>query len=416
MTMPTFRDYQEDALVVTIQELNKPNVQPFLVQAATGAGKSLIIAGVAKIMKQKTLILQPSKELLIQNFDKMIAFGIDDVQKYSASVGEKNIGLMTMATIGSIYQKPELFADVELIIIDEAHLINSKDPKSRLMTFLSTLGVKRVVGLTATPYRQDTVWLKLPNGMLESTASLKMVNRMSKEPFFKKIIYKIETQELIDRGYLSPIKYFTERVGWDKFKVNSTGADFVDDEAFKEFGRSKVQRIVDGVSYTHESADLSLTFCTSIAQAEVVSRILEEEHHIYAPVVTGKTPPIVRSKIVAGFKNGTIKHILNVGVFTTGFDAPKLNTIIMAKPTMSLALWYQIVGRGVRLDPDKPDKVLRVYDLAGVTKRLGRVETIRIVKEEGGFRDEVHSERGRMDGYPLYKFIVEPKPKKKEKK
>lgn len=411
--MPTLRDYQNDALIATISELNKPNVQPFIVQAATGAGKSLMIAAVARVMKKKTLILQPSKELMIQNYDKMIAFGIEDVQKYSASVGEKNIGQMTMATIGSIYKKPELFSDVELIIIDEAHLINSKDTKSRLMMFLSTLGVKRVVGLTATPYRQDTVWLRLPNGMLESSASLKMINRMTRTPFFKKIVYKIETQELIERGYLSPIKYFTENVSWADLKVNSTGADFTE-ESLEKFASTKIQRIVDAVRFSEKGKRFSLTFCSTISQAEEVSSVLEEEYHIYAPVVTGKTPPIMRTKIVAGFKDGTIKHVINVGVFTTGFDAPKLDTVIMAKPTISLALWYQIVGRGVRLDPDKPDKVLHVYDLAGVTKRLGRVETICIRTETGGFRDEVWSERGRMDGYPLYSFVIEPKPKEKK--
>jgi len=414
MTMPTLRDYQMDMVTIGVSELNTPKCVPFILVAATGAGKSLVIAGLARVMKKKTLILQPSKELLIQNYDKMIAFGIEDVAKYSASVGEKNVGQITMATIGSIYKKPELFSDVELVIIDEAHLINSKDTKSRLMIFLSTLGVKRVVGLTATPYRQDTVWLKLPNGMLESSASLKMINRMTRTPFFKKILYKIETQELINRGYLAPIKYFTNSVDWSSLKVNSTGADFTE-ESIEEFARTKINRIATAVEYSEKEGRCSLTFCANIAQAKAVIHIVESLG-ITTGFVTGGTPPKERTQLVEDYKSGKIKHMINVGVFTTGFDAPKLDTIIMARPTISLQLWYQIVGRGVRLDPDKPDKVLWVFDLAGVTKRLGRVETIRIKTEDGGFRDEVWSERGRMDGYPLYSFIVEPKPKKKEKK
>lgn len=409
--IPTYRDYQVDMIYAGVGELMKPNPQPFLLVAATGAGKSLVIAGLAKSMKKKTLVLQPSKELLIQNYEKMIAFGVEGVTKYSASVKSKEVGKITMATIGSIYKHPELFHDIELVIIDEAHMVNSKGPKSMLMVFLSTLGVKRVVGLTATPYRQDTLYLRLPNGNIESTASLKMVNRMSKTPFFKKIAYKIETPELIERGYLSPIKYFTEKVSWDELKINSTGADFTED-SLQEFARTKITRILDGIRFSERDKRFSLTFCSSIEQAETVSEMLETMYGIYAPVVTGKTKAVIRDKIVSGFKNGTIRHVLNVGVFTTGFDAPKLDTIIMARPTISLALWYQIVGRGVRIDPDRPDKVLWVFDLAGVTKRLGRVETIRIKKEKDGFRDEVWSERGRMDGYPLYSFVFEPKPKK----
>lgn len=81
----------------------------------------------------------------------------------------------------------------------------------------------------------------------------------------------------------------------------------------------------------------------------------------------------------------------------------------MARPTMSLALYYQIIGRGVRLDPNNPNKVLQVYDLAGVVERLGRVETIRVMKEDNGWRDEVYTEVGRMDNIELYSIKIPPK-------
>jgi DNA repair protein RadD len=74
--------------------------------------------------------------------------------------------------------------------------------------------------------------------------------------------------------------------------------------------------------------------------------------------------------------------MFNVGVFTTGFDVPELDCIVMARPTMSLALYYQMIGRGVRLDPMTPDKILQVYDLVGVVETLGRVETIRVHREK----------------------------------
>lgn len=79
---------------------------------------------------------------------------------------------------------------------------------------------------------------------------------------------------------------------------------------------------------------------------------------------------------------------------------------------MSLALYYQMVGRGVRLDPERPDKKLRVYDLAGVVAKLGRVETIRVVKEPTDtWKDMVVSEAGVMTEVPLFKYLVKNKPK-----
>ena len=104
--------------------------------------------------------------------------------------------------------------------------------------------------------------------------------------------------------------------------------------------------------------------------------------------------------------------MLNVGVFTTGFDVPELDSIVLARPTMSLALYYQMVGRGVRLDPARPDKVLQVFDLVRIVEKLGRVETIKVVKEvdpdtgKQSWKDEVVSEADTMTMVPLFTFSV----------
>jgi DNA repair protein RadD len=124
-----------------------------------------------------------------------------------------------------------------------------------------------------------------------------------------------------------------------------------------------------------------------------------------AALITGDTPPGEREDTVDEFRRGEIKHLVNVGVFTTGFDVPELDCIVLARPTMSLALYYQMVGRGVRIDPNNPTKMLRVYDFAGCVCKLGRVETIKLAKEDG-WKDCVVSEVGRMDERPLFKFVV----------
>lgn len=400
------RDYQLEAVEVAVDHLRGFG-KPFIIQAATGAGKSLIIAEICHRIDEPILILQPNKEILEQNYAKLVSYDpLIDAGVYSASVkNRREIRKFTFATIGSIRKIPDQFKHFKFVIIDECHGVNPRKDDAMLTKFLADIDCKNVCGLTATPYRIDQKWSRLPWGDLVSSASLKMVNRISRTPFFKKIAYKIETAELIERGYLVPIKYFKEETDWRELTVNSTGADFKDDEALEKFAKKRVNRIAAAIEYSHQHNKRTLVFCHTIAQAETVKG-LADAMGIATEIVTGKTPMKDRERRVEDFKNGKVKHMLNVGVFTTGFDAPMLDCIVMAKPTMSLALWYQIIGRGVRLDPDTPDKVLQVYDLVGVTERLGRVETIRVKKEPRGYRDEVWSEVGRMDDVELYSFIV----------
>lgn len=409
--MYQLRDYQIDASNAAIAGFAKEKA-PFIIQAATGAGKSLIIADICKRLNKNVLILQPSKEILEQNYQKLLSYDPNiEAGIYSASKGRREIAKFTFATIGSIYKQPENFQHFEYVIIDECHGVNPKNLSGMLTSFLKAIGCEHVCGLTATPYRIDVKWTKNPWG-LECTAALKMVNRISKKPFFKKILYKIETQELIDEGYLSPVKYFVDKVQLDDLVVNTTGADFTE-KSVKEFwgNAHRLARVEAAVVHSHKVNQRTLVFCSQIAQAEKISERLHVAHGIAAPVVTGKTPLKEREEIIAKYRNGEYKHILNVGVFTTGFDVPELDCIVLARPTMSLALYYQMIGRGIRLDPARPEKELQVYDLVGVVERLGRVETIRVKTEARGFRDEVWSECGRMDDTELYSFLVTPKEK-----
>ncbi len=354
--------------------------------------------------------MQPSKEILEQNYQKLLSYdGTLDLGIYSASKGRKEIKKFTFATIGSIYKQPALFKHFKYVLIDECHGVNPKNLSGMLTSFLRAIECEHVCGLTATPYRIDTLWTRDKYGGLYANASLKMINRISRTPFFRKILFKIETADLIERGYLCPIQYFTESVDWDELVVNSTGANFTD-ESLNRFWRSqkRLRRILAAVKFSHENNKRTLIFCSSIEQAENALAMGKEEG-IISTIVTGETPLAEREAIIDLFRRGEIKHLFNVGVFTTGFDVPELDCIVMARPTMSLALYYQIIGRGVRLDASEPNKVLQIYDMVGVVERLGRVETIKIQKEKGGFRDEVWSERGRMDNIELYSFKIPPK-------
>lgn len=407
----TLRPYQKEAVAAALTAFEKEK-HPFIVQAATGAGKSLLIADICHALNEHVLILQPNKEILEQNYDKLKSYDPNiEAGIYSASKGRKEIAKFTFATIGSIYKKPEQFMHFKYVIIDECHGVDPKNLNGMLTSFLREIHCKHVLGLTATPYRIDKIWSRDKWGGLTATASLKMINRITRTPFFKKIVYKIETGDLIEAGFLSPIEYFIEKkVDLSELVVNTTGADFTAASLEKFATKQKrLDRIVSAIEYSEKANKRTLIFCTSINQANKVMDRCLERGMINVTMVTGSTPMAAREYAVTQFKKGKVKHLLNVGVFTTGFDVPELDCIVMARPTMSLALYYQIIGRGVRLDPSAPNKVLKVYDLVGVVERLGRVETIRVKTEEDGFRDEVWSERGRMDNKELYSFKIPPK-------
>lgn len=403
--MYKLRDYQADAVDVAIKHLTKKTPKPFVVQAATGAGKSLIIAEICHRLNEHILILQPSKEILEQNYQKLLSYDPQiDAGIYSASKGRKEIAKFTFATIGSIYKKPQQFMHFKYVIIDECHGVNPKNLEGMLTSFLTAIECTAVCGLTATPYRIAQKFYTDDWGDKYYTAHLKMINRI--HPFFfKQIVYKVETQDLIDRGYLCPISYFVDNVDTSALKVNSTGADFTTESLERFWNDTKLRRIAQAIEYSDTRHKKTLTFCSSLRQARN-AMALALDMGFSCEMVSGETPLKEREAIIARFRHGETKHLLNMGVFTTGFDMPDLDCIILARPTMSLALYYQMIGRGVRIDPDNSDKILTVYDLAGVVERLGRVETIRVKREDHGFRDEVWSEVGRMDETPLFKWLV----------
>jgi DNA repair protein RadD len=402
--MYKLREYQQEAVDKILWHFENYN-KPFVVQAATGAGKSLIIADVCHSIDSPVLILQPSKELLEQNYSKLKSYGIDDIAIYSASMKTKEIGKYTYATIGSIYKKPELFAHFKYVIIDECHQVNPKNLGGMYTTFLNAIGCTNVCGLTATPYRLQQKYFN-ENGQLYYTSHLKMINRI--HPFFwKNIIYKIETQELIEKGYLCPIKYRGDDIDWDQLEVNTTGADFTSESMEKFWNDARLEKLAKTIQFIDKHCTRNLVFCSSLRAADRAQQLLTALG-VQAHVVSSKTDSRARSELVDGFKKGDYKHLINVGVFTTGFDVPELDSIVLARPTMSLALYYQMVGRGVRIDPANPSKILRVFDLAGCVTKLGRVETIRLDKDPppNQYKDRVVSEVGEMTERPLFKFRV----------
>lgn len=157
------RPYQQEAINKIRWSMDNLADGNDIVVLPTGAGKSVVIAHLAKEIDSDVLILQPSKEILEQNFKKLSLY-VDpsEIGIYSASMNDKTIGRYTFATIQSIYKKPEDFKHFRLVIIDECHLVNPKNNWGMFTSFLKAIGNPKVIGFTATPYRKEDL-LKLLN-------------------------------------------------------------------------------------------------------------------------------------------------------------------------------------------------------------------------------------------------------------
>lgn len=332
------------------------------------SGKSLIIADIAARLDGHTLVFQPSKEILEQNFKKLCSYGILDCSIYSASFHSKEISRITFATIGSVKNHPELFTHFKNIIVDECHLVNPKEGMYK--DFFDAVKCK-VLGLTATPYR-----LSSSRGF---GSMLKFITR-TKPHVFSEVIYHVQVSTLLDMGYLAKLNYYPMNpIGWNdlNLKVNTTGADYTDKSVQKEYERIDfygylvhiVQRLMNPKAGGKRKG--ILVFTRFLKEAERLTWSIPG-----CAIVSGDTPKTTREMILKHFKTGEIPVVANVGVLTTGFDYPELDTVVMARPTMSLAMWYQIVGRAIRPHPSK--EVGWIVDLCGNIKRFGEVSDLRL--------------------------------------
>lgn len=345
------------------------------------SGKSLVIADIASRLEGPLLVFQPSKEILQQNFAKLQSYGIFDCGCYSASVGCKDINRITFATIGSVMNHMSDFDCFKNIIIDECHYVNSKSGQYK--QFIEAKN-RQVVGLTATPYRLDRA---------EGSSILKFLTRV-RPRIFSKVIYCCQIGELLSKGYLADLHYYDlTELDLRRVRSNSTGADYDERSLLAEYERcgfydklsNTVVKVLQPKSGIPRKGVLVFTAFTKEAR-QLVDKL--QSLRINAAIVTGETPKKEREAILEGFKRREIKVVANVGVLTTGFDYPALDTVVLARPTKSLGLYYQMVGRAIRPFEGKDGWIV---DLSGNYSRFGNVADLFISRPPGTTKWAVYS-------------------------
>lgn len=372
------RPYQKAAITMVYEWLGEHAGNPCIV-APTGAGKSWIIAGLCEdILKRwpesRILVLSHVKELLTQDAEKILAAWSDaPLGIYSAGLKSKELNTITVAGIQSIHRHGERLGKVDLVIVDEAHLINNQSKgmyRSLLGKLLEINPAMRVIGLTATPYR-------LGQGLItEGEGAL-----------FQELIEPVTLSELITQGYLAPLSSKVTKQQYDLTGVKQRGGEYVEKDLqaavdTKGGNASIVKEVIARAS----GRKSWLFFCSGVKHAINIRDELRKAG-VTAEVVTGETPPAERDRIIQKFRKGKITALTNANVLTTGTDCPEIDLIALCRPTLSPGLYMQMAGRGMRPKRDGGDCL--VLDFAGNVTRHGPVTLVTppsVTEKKGGKR------------------------------
>ena len=348
-----------------VEFFKSKKAEPSVIVAPTAFGKSIVIAAIAKEVGERLLIIQPSKELLEQNYNKFIGLG-GEASIYSAAMNEKEIGSVTYATIGSIVKIAHKFKSLGIskVIIDECDRF-PREPGGMLRKFLTNAGITHVLGLTATP-------LKLQTNMGDDGPFSKLVmltSRSKKGNFFKNIIHVAQIEEMVKLGFWSPLLYESYDFDTGELVYNSTGAEYTDDSIKRAYKNQNIGgKIIRKVAELTDRKSILVAVPTIDEAIELATKIPNS-----APLYSGMADK-ERNRIIDDFKNGRLRVIIQVNILSVGFDHPQLDCIITGRPTSSLSWWYQFVGRVTRIHSDKANGL--VVDFVGSVPKFGKVEDL----------------------------------------
>lgn len=366
------REYQSRSIEMLYDWMSNNKGHPCVVMP-TGSGKSHVIAALCKDAIQtwpetRILMLTHVKELIEQNAEKMrLHWPGAPLGIYSASVGKRQLGEpITFAGIQSVRDKAKLIGHIDLIVIDECHLVNHKDEggyRKLIGELIAVNPALRIIGYSATPYR-------LGHGLITDKPAL-----------FDDLLEPVSIEELVFKGYLATLRSKITKAKLDVSGVKKRGGEFIESELQAAVDTNdKNQAVVHEVMALAGERKAWLFFCAGVKHAEHVAEVLRQRG-VTAECVTGETPKKERERILTDFKAGRIRALTNANVLTTGFDYPDIDLVVMLRPTMSASLYVQMAGRGMRVK-SHTDHCL-VLDFAGVVESHGPITNVQPPKKGG---------------------------------
>ena len=358
------RWYQEEA-VAKIKAYWANGGGNQLIEAPTGSGKSAILGAVCQWVagehNGRVAVITHRKELIAQDAEAIRrVWPQADVGIYSAGLGKRQIRKITVGGVQSLFRKPAVLGHIDVLIIDEAHLVSPK-ANGQYGKLISALRDKnphiRILGLSATPYR-------LGQGMLTQ----------GKDRLFDSITYRIDVKRLINEGWLSPMLPGRATAAIDLAGVRTSQGEYVAKDL--ELA-ADVDAVTDAVvaDLVGSKRQHCLVFGCGVEHAAHLRNAIRMAG-VSCEMVTGDTPAGERSKFLNAYKDGSVRCLVNCDVLTTGFDAPQTDALFVVRATQSPSLWVQVVGRGMRIAQHKTDCL--VFDYGGNTARHGPIDDIRI--------------------------------------
>ncbi len=375
------RSYQTEAVGAIYNYFATKKGNP-LVAMPTGTGKSIVIARFLESIfrsypNQRVLVLTHVKELIEQNYDKLKTVwpnapaGIN-----SAGLGRNDfLHPIIFAGIASVAKKAMYFGHVDLVLIDEAHLLSPNENtmyQKFLSELLKTNPAMKVIGFTATKWR-------LGHGDITE----------GEGAIFTDTCFDITTMHafnrLIAEGYLAPLIPKHTRALLDVDGVHMRGGEYIQSELQNAVDRDEITAAAlrEALEMGHDRRHW-LIFCAGVEHAINVAQMLTSMGFPCA-TVHSKMTDAERDKNIADFKAGRVRAITNNNVLTTGFDMPGIDLILMLRPTASPVLWVQMLGRGTRpfSCAEWTKENCLVLDFAGNTRRLGPINDPVVPRRKG---------------------------------
>lgn len=333
------RSYQLEALEA-IEQSWSAGVTHQLISLPTGVGKTIVFALLAKSLNTKTLIVAHTEELINQAKDKLkVVWPEADVGivKASQDETEAQVVIASIQTASRMKRLGKLReCGFDLLIIDEAHHAAAASYESlvRELGFFDEDPSKLLVGVTATPKRGDGVGLG---------------------SIFQEIVFERSISTMIRAGYLSPLLGKQIHTKIDLNCIGVSHGDFVASELAKAVNTSgRNQLIIENYQTFAEDRKKALAFCVDVQHAKDLADAFNDSG-ISSKAVYGEMDKEERSKSLQDFKDGKYQVLTNCMLLTEGFDERAVDCVIMGRPTKSVSLFTQMVGRGTRTYPTKKD-------------------------------------------------------------
>ena len=346
------RQYQLEALD-RIDEAEARGVRRQLLVAATGLGKTVMFCGLAERRKARTLIIAHRDELIEQAAAKVREVWPETsvgVVKAERDDVHAHVVVASIQTLARGHRLDRLIASTEsilrpcdpfdLLVVDEAHHA-AADTYRRVLDRFGTGPL--VLGVTATPDRGDGKGL---------------------DDLFDEIVAAYDIRWGIRSGYLSDLRGIQVRVDFDLGAVKVRRGDYDQGQAGTMMEAAGAPEHIVDAWCQHAKGRRTLVFTPTVHMAVLVADAFAVEG-VRAGMVSGDTPMDQRRALLGAYSRGDLDVMVNCAVLTEGYDEPRTDCIVVARPTQSRALYTQMIGRGTRRHPDKTDCL--VLDVVGAS-------------------------------------------------